>query len=340
MSTKTKKSDDGVAFEAAISAIEKKFGKGSLMRLGSAGPSQKIDAISTGSLALDMALGIDGVPRGRIVEIYGSESAGKSTLALSVVAQAQKSGGRAAYIDAEHALDPGYAQKIGVDTGELLLAQPDSAEQALQITEELVSSGALDVVVVDSVAALVPLAELEGEMGDMQVGAQARLMSKAMRKMTGIISKTGTTAIFINQLRQKVGVVFGNPEVTAGGQALKFYASVRIDLRRKEQLKTGNDPVGIKVRARIVKNKMAPPFRVAEFDVMFAEGISREGELVDLGMVHGVLKRAGASYSFGDEKLGQGKEAVSALLKQKPALYDKIKKAVVDASKSAPQASN
>jgi len=271
------------------------------------------------------------VPRGRIVEIYGSESAGKSTLALSIIAQAQKNGGQVAYIDAEHALDPGYAARIGVDVNNLLLSQPDSAEQALQITEQLITTGALDAVVIDSVAALVPRAELEGEMGDLQVGAQARLMSKAMRKLTGIVSRTGTAVIFINQLRQKVGVMFGNPEVTSGGQALKFYSSVRIDLRRKEQIKSGTDITGIRVRARIVKNKMAPPFKTTEFDIYFARGISREAELVDLGLSSGVIKRAGAFYSYGSEKLGQGKDGAIAAFEQNADLAAKAEGEIIAA---------
>lgn len=321
--------DKKVILDATISSIEKQFGKGSVMLFGKSATVESVKAVSTGSLSLDLALGIGGLPRGRIIEIFGAESAGKSTLAMSVVAQAQKRGGSVAYVDAEHALDPTYARTIGVDLDGLYLSQPDSAEQALEITSQLVSSGALDVVVIDSVAALVPQAEIDGEMGDMQVGAQARLMSKAMRKLTGIISKTGTSVIFINQLRQKVGVVFGNPEVTSGGQALKFYSSVRIDLRRIESLKSGAEVVGIKVRARVVKNKVAPPFRVAEFNIIFGVGIVREAELIDLGVKHNIVRRAGAHYFYGDNKLGQGTEMAAGKLKEDADLANEIETAIV-----------
>src|SRR5581483_3227612 len=286
-------------------------------------------AISTGSLALDLALGIGGIPRGRVTEIYGQESAGKSTVALSVMAQAQKLGGMAAYIDAEHAMDPAYAEAIGIKVEELLISQPDSGEQALEICEALVRSNAVDVVVVDSVAALVPRAEIEGDMGDAHVGLQARLMSQALRKLTAAISRSRTSVIFINQLREKVGIVFGNPEVTPGGRALKFYASVRIDLRRVETLKQGADVVGNRCKAKIVKNKVAPPFRVAEFDIMFNQGISKEGDLVDLGVEHGVLRKSGAFFSFGETRIGQGRENAKEFLRQNPDLAAQIRQQIV-----------
>ena len=317
------------SLESTVAAIEKRFGKGSIMQLNATAKPGDIPSISTGSFSLDTALGIGGLPRGRIVEIFGSESAGKSTLALSVIAQAQKMGGNAAYVDAEHALNPSYAKVIGVDLENLILSQPDSAEQALEITEQLVQSGGLDVVVVDSVAALVPQAEIEGEMGDVQMGSQARLMSKALRKLTGAIHKTNTIAIFINQLRQKVGVVFGNPEVTPGGQALKFYSSVRIDLRRRESLKTGNDITGIRVRARVVKNKMAPPFRNAEFDIVFTRGLARESEVLAMAIDAGIVKRAGSIYSWGDKRLGQGKEAAYDYLTENPKERKELEKAIL-----------
>ena len=320
-------SDREKTLELALAQIEKAFGRGAVMRLSdTAAASGKIDAIPTGSIALDMALGVGGVPRGRVVEIFGAESAGKSTLAMTIIAQAQKKGGTAAYVDVEHAMDPGYAKICGVDTEKLLISQPDSAEQALEIMDYLVRSGALDVVVIDSVAALVPSAELEGEMGDTHIGLQARLMSQALRKLTGSISKTNTVAIFINQLREKVGIVFGNPEVTPGGRALKFYSSVRIDLRRMESIKSGNEIIGNRVRARVVKNKVAPPFRTAEIEIMFNEGISKEGAILDMGVDRGVLKKNGSFFSFGDTRLGQGREASREFLKKNTDIRDAIEK--------------
>ncbi len=304
------------ALDMALLQIEKQFGKGSIMRLGEEEAfNNKIGHISTGSLALDIALGIGGVPRGRVVEIFGPEASGKTTLALNIIAEAQKTGGEAAFIDAEHALDPIYASRLGVDLDNLLLSQPDTAEQALEIAEMLVRSGALDVVVIDSVAALVPRAEIEGEMGDSFVGLQARLMSQALRKLTGTISKSNTTAIFVNQLREKIGVMFGNPETTPGGRALKFYSSVRLDIRRIESLKQGTDIVGNRVRVKVVKNKMAPPFKLAEFDIMYGEGISREGGIVDIGSDMGIINKSGAWYTYNEERIGQGRENTKAYLK-------------------------
>jgi recombination protein RecA len=315
--------------ELALAQIEKAFGRGAVMRLSEAHMvGANVEALPTGSIALDMALGIGGLPRGRVVEIFGAESAGKSTLALTIIAQAQKRGGTAAYIDVEHALDPSYAKVCGVDVEKLLLSQPDSAEQALEISDYLVRSGAIDVVVMDSVAALVPSAELEGEMGDQHIGLQARLMSQALRKLTGTISKTNTIAIFINQLREKVGIVFGNPEVTPGGRALKFYSSVRIDLRRVESIKVGNDIIGSRVRARVVKNKVAPPFRTAEMEILFNEGISSEGAILDLGVERGVLRKSGAFFNFGDIRLGQGRETAREFLKKNRDVKDQIEKAL------------
>jgi recombination protein RecA len=304
--------------------IERKFGKGSLMRLGEHAALQTIDAIPTGSLALDAALGIGGVPRGRIVEIYGPESSGKTTLALQIVAEAQHAGGIAAFIDVEHALDPAYAARLGVDIDDILISQPDTGEQALEITDMLVRSGAVDVIVVDSVAALVPRAELEGEMGDVTVGLQARLMSQAMRKLAGSLSKSNTTCIFINQLREKVGVMFGSPETTSGGRALKFYASIRIDVRRIDSIKQGTELVGNRVRAKVVKNKVAPPFRQAEFDIMYGLGISKEGSLLDLGVEEAIVQKSGAWYTYGEERLGQGREAAKDYLRDHPDLRDEI----------------
>ena len=311
-------SDKNKALDIAIGQIEQHFGTGAVMKLGEMDTSAKVDGISTGSLSLDMALGTGGIPRGRITEVFGTESSGKSTLAYHVMASSQKAGGTVAYIDAEHALDPYYAAKCGVNTDELLLSQPDSAEESLEICEYLVRSGAIDTVVLDSVAALVPKAELDGDMGDTHIGLQARIMSQALRKLTAAISKSNTAAIFINQLREKVGVFFGNPEVTPGGRALKFYSSVRIELRRIESIKQGTSIMGNRVRARVVKNKVAPPFRVAEFDIMFAEGISLEGDIIDLATEAAIIKKSGAHYSFGETKLGQGKENAKAFLKSNP----------------------
>ena len=312
------------ALELAMGQIDREFGQGAVMRLGDFGIGSEIESISTGSISLDVALGIGGIPRGRVIEIFGSESSGKSTLAYHIMAETQRSGGEAAYIDVEHALDPGYAAKCGIDTETLLISQPDSAEQALEICEYLVRSGAVEIVVIDSVAALVPKTELEGDMGDTHVGLQARLMSQALRKLTAAISRSNTSVVFINQIREKVGVVWGNPEVTPGGRALKFYSSVRIDLRRLESLKQGTDIVGSRVRARIVKNKVAPPFRVAEFEIMFNEGISRTGDLIELGGEMGFVKKSGSFYSMGETKLGQGRENAKMFLKSNPELMDQL----------------
>lgn len=315
--------DKRKALETAIAQIEKNYGKGAIMRLGDDIPVN-VEAISTGSLSLDLALGIGGVPRGRIVEIYGPESCGKTTLALHIVASAQKNGGEAAYIDVEHALEPAYARALGVNIDELLISQPDTGEQALEITEALVRSGAIDVIVVDSVAALVPRAEIEGEMGDSFVGLHARLMSQALRKLTGAVGKTNTIVIFINQLREKVGVMYGNPEVTTGGRALKFYSSVRIDVRRIEALKNGSEIIGNRTRAKVVKNKMAPPFREAEFDIMYGEGISLIGELIDLGVKLGLVQKSGSWYSMGETRIGQGRDAAKQYLKNNPEIADNL----------------
>lgn len=311
------------ALELAISQIEKRFGKGAVMKLGE-GALVKVPAIPSGSLALDLALGVGGIPRGRITEIFGPESSGKTTLAQHIIAEAQKLGGTVAYIDAEHALDPSYAANCGVNVDELLISQPDTGEQALEITEALVRSGAVDVIVIDSVAALVPQAEIEGQMGDTHVGLQARLMSQALRKLAAAIGKAGTAVVFINQLREKVGIVFGNPEVTPGGRALKFYSSVRIDLRRIETIKQGDAAIGSVVRAKVVKNKIAPPFKTAQFDIMFDHGISQEGNLIDLGSELGIIKKSGAFFSFGDVRLGQGRENAKQYLSQNPELAEKI----------------
>ncbi|MBA4370518.1 MAG: recombinase RecA [Coriobacteriaceae bacterium] len=310
--------------------IERKYGKGSLMRLGAHAHLSQIAAIPTGALALDAALGIGGVPRGRIVEIFGPESSGKTTLALQIIAEAQRLGGIAAFIDAEHALDPSYAARLGVDIDDILISQPDTGEQALEITDMLVRSGAIDVIVIDSVAALVPRAELEGEMGDVTVGLQARLMSQAMRKLAGSLSKSNTTCIFINQLREKIGVMFGSPETTSGGRALKFYASIRIDIRRIDSIKAGPDIVGNRVRAKVVKNKVAPPFRQAEFDIMYGFGISKEGSLLDLGVEEGIVGKSGAWYTYGEERLGQGREAAKDFLCEHTALRDDIEARIRD----------
>src|SRR6187401_3255518 len=312
------------AVELAVVQIEKQFGKGSIMRLGQKGAIQPIDAIPTGSISIDFALGVGGVPRGRVVEIFGPESSGKTTLALQVIAEAQKLGGMAAFVDAEHALDAAYAQKLGVDVDNLLVSQPDNGEQALEIVEVLIRSGGVDVVVVDSVAALVPKAEIEGEMGDAQMGLQARLMSQALRKLTGVVSKSKTSLIFINQLREKIGVMFGNPETTTGGRALKFYSSVRVDIRRIGAIKDGETTVGGRTRVKVVKNKLAPPFREAEFDVMYGEGISREGDLVDQGVEHKIIDKSGTWFSYGGERLGQGRENAKAFLKQNPSMANDI----------------
>ena len=308
--------DKEKALESAMRQIEKDFGKGSIMRLGEAAAKMNIEVIPTGTLPLDLALGLGGIPRGRVVEIYGPESSGKTTVALHIIAEAQKLGGIAAFIDAEHALDPVYAKKLGVDIDNLLISQPDYGEQALDIAEALVRSGAIDVVVVDSVAALVPKAEIEGEMGDSHVGLQARLMSQAMRKLTGIISKSRTTAIFINQIREKVGVMFGSPETTTGGRALKFYSSVRLDVRKIDTIKQGNDIVGNRTRIKVVKNKIAPPFRIAEFDIMYGKGVSREGCLLDIGAELDIIEKSGAWYSYGGNRLGQGKENAKDFLRE------------------------
>ena len=320
-------SDNDKALEQVLLDIEKQFGKGSVMRLGEQ-EHQKIDTISSGSLSLDIALGIGGYPKGRIIEIYGPESSGKTTFALHAIAEAQKKGGRAAFIDAEHSLDPTYAAALGVNIEELLLSQPDNGEQALEICEALVRSGAISVIVIDSVAALVPQAEIEGEMGDTHVGLQARLMSQALRKLSGIINKTNTIAIFINQLREKVGVMFGNPETTPGGRALKFYSSVRLEIRRSEQIKLGSDIVGNKTSIKVVKNKMAPPFKSCTVDIMYGEGVSSEGELVDLATEAAIIEKSGAWYSYNGEKIGQGKENVKDLLKKDVKLKEEISKKV------------
>ncbi|HXK65663.1 MAG TPA: recombinase RecA [Spirochaetota bacterium] len=316
------------ALESAILQIEKQFGKGSIMRLGDEHAKMKVPAISTGSLELDIALGIGGIPRGRITEIYGPESSGKTTLTLHVIAEAQKAGGIAAFVDAEHALDPVYAKKLGVNTDELLVSQPDTGEEALEITESLVRSGAIDIVVIDSVAALVPRAEIEGEMGDAHMGLQARLMSQALRKLTGVISKSKTSVIFINQIRHKIGVMFGSPETTTGGNALKFYASVRLDIRKVDTLKVGEDAVGNRVRVKVVKNKVAPPFRQAEFDIMYDSGISRTAGILDLGVKYNIVQKAGTWYSYKDERIGQGRENAKSFLDQHPDIAKEIEEKI------------
>jgi len=312
------------ALSAALSQIEKQFGKGSIMRLGESDIAKDIQVVSTGSLGLDIALGVGGLPRGRVVEIYGPESSGKTTLTLSVIAQMQKLGGTAAFIDAEHALDPQYAAKLGVKVEDLLISQPDNGEQALEIADMLVRSGSVDVVVIDSVAALVPRAEIEGEMGEPQMGLQARLMSQALRKLTANIKRSNTTVIFINQIRMKIGVMFGNPETTTGGNALKFYASVRIDIRRIGAIKKGEEVIGSETRAKVVKNKVAPPFRQAEFDILYGEGISREGEIIELGVLHKFIEKSGAWYSYGKERIGQGKDNTREYLREHPAMAQEI----------------
>ncbi len=319
--------DRSKALEAALGQIDRQFGKGSAMRLGEQ-QRVAVEAIPTSALALDIALGIGGLPRGRIVEIYGPESSGKTTVALHAVASVQRAGGVAAFVDAEHALDPEYARKLGVDTDNLVVSQPDTGEQALEIADILVRSGGIDILVIDSVAALVPKAEIEGEMGDSHVGLQARLMSQALRKITGALNNTGTTAIFINQLREKIGVFFGSPETTTGGKALKFYASVRLDVRRIETLKEGTEPVGNRTRVKVVKNKMAPPFKQAEFDILYGQGISKEGGIIDLGVEHGFVKKSGAWYTYEGDQLGQGKENARNFLKDNPQLADEIERKV------------
>ncbi len=320
--------DKQKALEAALAQIDKNFGKGSIMRLGANERTIDVEAISTGSLGLDIALGIGGLPRGRVVEIYGPESSGKTTLALQVVAESQKKGGICAFVDAEHALDPVYARKLGVKVEDLLISQPDAGEQALEIADTLVRSGAIDVLVVDSVAALTPRAELEGEMGDMQPGMQARLMSKALRKLTASISKSKCMVIFINQIRMKIGIMFGNPETTTGGNALKFYASVRLDIRRIGQIKDREEIVGNETRVKVVKNKVAPPFKQVEFDIMYGEGISKVGELVDLGVKAGIIEKSGAWFSYNGERIGQGRENTKAFLKQHPKIAEQVEKAI------------
>jgi recombination protein RecA len=311
------------ALQLTLDKLEKSYGKGAVMKLGDT-PIEAIESISTGSISLDIALGIGGVPKGRVIEIYGPESSGKTTLATHIIAEAQKKGGVAAFVDAEHAFDKQYAKKLGVDVDNLLIAQPDNGEQALEIADNLIRSGAIDVIVIDSVAALVPKAEIEGEMGDSKMGLQARLMSQALRKLTGTIAKTGCCCIFINQLREKIGVMFGNPETTTGGNALKFYASVRLDIRRSSQIKDGDEVSGNRVKVKIVKNKVAPPFRIAEFDIMFGMGISKVGEIIDLGVDFNIIKKAGSWFSYGDTKLGQGRDAVKQLLLDNPELSDEI----------------
>ncbi|MCA0969067.1 recombinase RecA [Halobacillus litoralis] len=320
-------SDRKQALDMALRQIEKQFGKGSIMKLGE-NAEQRVNTVPSGSLALDVALGVGGYPRGRIVEIYGPESSGKTTVALHAIAEAQRQGGQAAFIDAEHALDPVYARALGVNIDELLLSQPDTGEQALEIAEALVRSGAVDMIVIDSVAALVPKAEIEGEMGDSHVGLQARLMSQALRKLSGAINKSKTTAIFINQIREKVGVMFGSPETTPGGRALKFYSSVRLEVRRAETLKQGNEMVGNKTRLKVVKNKVAPPFRQAEVDIMYGEGISAEGELVDIGTDLDIIQKSGSWYSYNDERLGQGRENAKQFLKENQEVYNEVKKII------------
>ncbi len=318
------------ALASALGQIERQFGKGAVMRLGDSTALRDIDIISTGSLNIDIALGIGGLPKGRVVEIYGPESSGKTTLTLHVIAECQKHGGTAAFVDAEHALDPNYAAKLGVDIDNLLISQPDTGEQALEITDMLVRSGAVDIVVIDSVAALTPKAEIEGDMGDSHMGLQARLMSQALRKLTGNIKRSNTMVVFINQIRMKIGVMFGSPETTTGGNALKFYASVRLDIRRIGAIKKGDEVIGNSTRVKVVKNKVAPPFKQAEFEILYGEGISREGELIELGVELGLVKKAGSWYSYKDEKIGQGKDNVRGFLKENPAIAEEIEKAVRD----------
>ena len=312
------------ALAQALGQIEKQFGKGSVMRMGDGSAARDIEAISTGSIGLDVALGIGGLPKGRVVEVYGPESSGKTTLTLQVVAEAQKLGGTAAFVDAEHALDPAYAEKLGVNVDELLVSQPDTGEQALEITDMLVRSGAIDIIVIDSVAALTPKAEIEGEMGDSHMGLQARLMSQALRKLTGNIKRSNAMVIFINQIRMKIGVMFGSPETTTGGNALKFYSSVRLDIRRIGAIKKGDEVIGNQTRVKVVKNKVSPPFKQAEFEILYGQGISRHGEIIDLGVQHGIVDKAGSWYSYGDDRIGQGKENVREFLKNNPEMADEI----------------
>jgi recombination protein RecA len=318
------------ALAAALTQIEKQFGKGSVMRMGDTGTIREVEAISTGSLGLDLALGIGGVPKGRVVEIYGPESSGKTTLTLHIIAEAQKAGGTAAFVDAEHALDPGYAEKLGVNMNDLLVSQPDTGEQALEITDMLVRSGAVDVVVVDSVAALTPKAEIEGEMGDSHVGLQARLMSQALRKLTGNINRSNCLVIFINQIRMKIGVMFGSPETTTGGNALKFYASVRLDIRRIGSIKKGDEVIGNETKVKVVKNKVAPPFRQAEFDILYGHGISREGEIINLGVAEGFIEKSGAWYTYGGNRIGQGRDNVRIFLCENPQIAKEIEGKIRD----------
>ena len=324
------KTEKDKALEAAMAQIQKQFGKGAIMKLGDAGAQMNVEAISTGSISLDLATGIGGVPKGRIVEIYGPESSGKTTLTLHIIAEAQRAGGKAAFIDAEHALDPVYAKNLGVNVGELLVSQPDTGEQALEICDMLARSGALDIIVIDSVAALVPKAEIQGEMGDSHVGLQARLMSQALRKLTGTVNKSNTCIIFINQLREKVGVMFGNPEVTTGGRALKFYSSVRMDVRRVESIKVGDAVVGNRTRVKVVKNKVAPPFKQAEFDIMYGQGISRAGDLLDTAVDAKIIQKAGSWYSFEGERIGQGRENVKTWLQEHKDIMEKIESMLLD----------
>lgn len=331
-------SDKKAALESAMKQIEKKYGAGAVMRLGE-NSSLKVDAISTGSLTLDIATGIGGLPKGRIVEIYGPESSGKTTLALHCIAEAQKAGGEAAFVDAEHALDPVYAANLGVDVDSLLVAQPDYGEQALEITEQLVSSGAVDIIVVDSVAALVPKSEIEGDMGDSHVGQHARLMSQALRKLAGTVNKTNCIIIFINQLREKIGVVYGNPEVTTGGRALKFYSSIRIDVRKAEQLKNGTEILGSRTKVKIVKNKVAPPFKSAEFDIMYGTGISKDGEILDMAVEYDIIHKGGSWFSYGDQRLGQGRDNVKAMIKNDPDFAAELEEKIKDKMKEIQETS-